>query len=392
MPSLLYEIEEYEPRKAECFEPGRIVLAKGSEKYYTEENLIQKIIALYPQAEIVQAWTTPHNQASLLGSKSGSDKDIPASLALHHRGKQTLVFSEHNSSVRYSNEEGNTCPNYWHFSLYGFCPYGCTYCYLAGTPGVHFAPSVKMFLNVDEVLRKIHRQANSNGCETSFYHGKLQDGLALDPLSGYSLRTIPFFAHEQYARQIILTKSSYVQNLLPLEHNGKTILSWTLSPPEVSAVYEPNTPSVLSRMEAMKQCAAKGYPVRAVLMPIIPVENWPDLYADFIDHLLDWIPIARLTIGCICSYTTALGLQNQKLGKNNVITNNMTRSHLKEEDGRIRYPLELRVKAYEHLVLKAKQIRPDLEIGLCLETHEILYGSCDILLNNTTQGKCNCVL
>jgi len=60
-------------------------------------------------------------------------------------GKKTLVFGVHKSALRFSGEDGNTCPNYWHFSPYGFCPYDCQYCYLAGTPGVRFSPTVKIF-------------------------------------------------------------------------------------------------------------------------------------------------------------------------------------------------------------------------------------------------------
>lgn len=383
---------DYQPRQAECFMPNTIVLAKGSNRYPWKDMLIRKIIALYPQAEVLHKEDTPHNQSSLLCDKSITENNNSYDLELHKIGKRTLVFAEHKSSLRYSNEEGNTCPNYWHFSLYGFCPYGCSYCYLAGTPGVHFAPSVKIFLNIDEVLHKIHRQAEQNGKETSFYHGKLQDGLALDPLSGYSLQTIPFFARERYARQIILTKSSDVRNLLDLDHQKKTILSWTLSPPSIASVYEPNTPTVLHRIEAMKTCERKGYPVRAVIMPVIPVENWPDIYTSFIEDLLATVSVSRLTIGGICSYTTALGLQNQKLGSKNVITDNMVRVHTNQEDGRIRYPAALRLKMYEHLVLSARKIRPDLEIGLCLETHNILYSQSKILFHNTLNGKCNCVL
>jgi cation diffusion facilitator CzcD-associated flavoprotein CzcO len=31
-------------------------------------------------------------------------------------------------------QEGNACPNYWHFSPYGFCPYDCEYCYCKRFP------------------------------------------------------------------------------------------------------------------------------------------------------------------------------------------------------------------------------------------------------------------
>ncbi len=104
----------------------------------------------------------PHNRVSLTGSDP---------LELHQQGKATLVFSEHNSAVGLSQERGNCCPNYWHFSPYGFCPYGCAYCYLAGSRGVYFSPSVKIFLNLAEMLGQIQRVACRLTCPTAFYLG-----------------------------------------------------------------------------------------------------------------------------------------------------------------------------------------------------------------------------
>ncbi len=334
------------------------MLARGWNRTAFARNLTEKILSLYPNIPPEDASNLAHPKVLIEGATP---------LEQHVAGKRTLVIGEHRSAVRLSREEGNTCPNYWHFSLYGFCPYGCTYCYLAGTPGVKFSPSIKIFTNIDEVLDVIDKAARKIGRPTAFYHGKLQDGLALDPLAGYSRRLIPFFAEHDFARQVVLTKSADVENLLGLEHGGHTILSWTLAPPEISERFEPNTPSIAERLRAMKQCSAAGYPVRAVLMPLIPVDGWVEVYADFLKRLLEEIPLQRLTIGAICSYQGAHQLMNRKLGSKNAIACHIRPD--KSGDGRMRYPEELREKGYRHMIQAAKRLRPDLEIGLCLETH-----------------------
>jgi DNA repair photolyase len=374
---------DYAPRRVAFFEPARIVFARGWNRTPFGQSLAEKVASLYPKI-------VPENFSDTAHPKIVIDIEVeermPPALAQHVLGKQTLVIGEHCSAVRLSSEEGNTCPNYWHFSLYGFCPYGCTYCYLAGTPGVKFSPSIKIFTNIDEVLNDIDKHARKIEEPTAFYHGKLQDGLALDPLSGYSRRLIPFFAEQPFARQILRTKSADVENLLDLEHNRHTILSWTLQPPEISEQFEPDTPSIAERLRAMKQCVDAGYPIRAVLMPLIPVPNWLDLYVDFLEQLLSDIPIQRLTIGAICSYQSAYHLMNRKLGSANVIAENM--EHTKTEDGRKRYPEKLREKAYRQLIQAAKRCCPDIEIGLCLETHTV-FESLDL---QNVIGQCNCVL
>lgn len=109
---------DYTPRAAPLFRPSRIVLAKGSARTEGRRRFTERICAAYPEAEVVEAYGVPHNRVDL------GETDP---LRLHERGKQTLVLGEHRSAVRFSDEGGNACPNYWHFSPYGFCPYGCHY-------------------------------------------------------------------------------------------------------------------------------------------------------------------------------------------------------------------------------------------------------------------------
>ena len=378
MQATFFDPKPYEPRTVNHFTPQRIVLAKGYDHHPRQHAFVQKICNLYPEAIVQNQADTPHNRVFVTEGDS---------LAQHTSGKQTLVFSKHHSSLHFSKETGNTCPNYWHFSLYGFCPYGCTYCYLAGTPGVRFSPTVKIFLNLDEVLAAIDREARRQARPTSFYHGKLQDGLALDPLTGYSRQLVPFFARHRYAHQVILTKSADVENLLDLDHNRKTILSLSVNLPSVASEFEPNTPPMASRIKAMRLAVQAGYPVRAVLMPLIPVDNYLDCYATFLRDLLEAVPLTRLTIGAICSYPAAAQLMNAKLGQGNRVASNFA-SQRNAEDGRTRYPFELRRTAYEHLVQTVRSIRPDLEIGLCLETHAMFAA----LGMQESLGCCNCVL
>jgi spore photoproduct lyase len=176
---------------------------------------------------------TPHNRINLNATDA---------LTLIKTGKQTIVFGELKNAVRFSEEEGNTCPNYWHFSPYGFCPYGCKYCYLAGTQGVKFSPTVKIYVNLPEMLAEIDRIARRLEKPTAFYIGKLQDALALDPLTAYSTILIPFFATHPFARLTLLTKSININRLIELESRGHTILSWSVNPPEVCRIFEENVP------------------------------------------------------------------------------------------------------------------------------------------------------
>jgi len=365
------------PVRPEGFDVARIVLAKGSQSTPERRRFVERICALYPSASVVERPALPHNRIAL-----GEGDPV----ALHREGVRTLVFGEHKSAVRRSEEAGNTCPNYWHFSVYGYCFYGCAYCYLAGTPGVWHSSTVRVYVNLPEILEEVDRAADRVARPAAFYLGKLQDGLALDPLSAYSTVLVPFFARHAFARQVVLTKSDAVGRLLNLEHRGHTTLSWSLNPPEISAQFERNVPPVEARIQAMRAAAEARYPVRGVVMPLIPITGWEQTYERFLRALLARVPIARLTLGAICSYGNARSLMERHLGKDNVISRHMAEG--RSGDGRARYARALRVEMYTYLARIAREVRPDLELALCLEDQAVWRA----VNAETSLGRCNCVL
>jgi len=367
----------YQPRPAPYFDPDTIIITKGSYQTLQQRNLVETICSMYPNAQIVEELGLPHNRVELDGAEP---------LELHYRGKKTLVFGVHKSALRYSEEDSNTCSNYWHFSPYGFCPYDCQYCYLAGTPGVKYSPTVKIFLNLPEILVKIAKATSQSTKPTAFYLGKLQDALALDPLTGYSRIMIPFFARQKLSRLILLTKSANVENLLDLNHQGHTILSWSLNPQQVVSAFELNVASTRERMTAMQKTVEVGYPMRAVIMPVIPIDGWQNTYANFLENLLMSVPLDRITLGQICSYSGALKLTERKLGKKNPISNQLEK--IKSNDGRVRFPFKQRIAIYRYLIDTIKQFQPQLHIGLCMEE----YRTFKALNMEGAIGCCNCVV
>ena len=235
LPDLWSEVEStespYQPRRCAAFSSSANRVGERSRRHSCTVVLVEKICAVYPRAEVVEQLSTPHNKVDL---------GISDPLTLHYEGRRTLVFGEHRVALGSSTEENNTCPNFLHFSPYGFCPYGCQYCYLAGHQGIRFSPTVKIYVNLDEILAQIDRKAREIGRPEAFYLGKLQDGMALDPLTGYSRIMIPFFANHPFARLRILSKCADFTNVLDLDHRGHTVLCWSLSPSAVRSLFEPD--------------------------------------------------------------------------------------------------------------------------------------------------------
>lgn len=197
---------------------------------------------------------------------------------------------------------------------------------------------------------------------------------------------MPYFANHPYARQILLTKSASVDRLLHVEHGGRTTLSWSLNPPAVVSSFEPNAPSVESRIVAMEQCAAAGYPVRAVIMPMIPVPGYKQQYAEFVAGLVARVPLERITLGGVCNFKQATRLMEHKLGRENAISQNM-KPAAETGDGRKRYSPELCIDMYDAMISAARDVRPTLEIALCLEDTNVW----EVIHQRWNLGRCNCI-
>lgn len=199
---------------------------------------------------------------------------------------------------------------------------------------------------------------------------------------------MPFFADHAWERLTLLTKSANVDHLLDLEHRGHSILSWSVNPPEVSAMFEENVPCIEERLEAMRRVAERGYPVRAIMMPIIPIEGWQDPYTAFTRHLLESVPIQRLTLGGICIYRSARDLMERKMGTRNAVSEYIDRVSPVAGDGRARYSRGLRHEVYSTIIETARRLRPNLEVALCLE-EQALWESTGLA---GSIGRCNCGL
>ena len=130
------------------------------------------------------------------------------------------------------------------------------------------------------------------------------------------------------------------------------------------------------------------YPIRAVLMPIIPISGWDTIYREFLTDLLSRVRFQRITLGSICSYPQAMRLTEQKLGRENPISAQLDRHRSQVTDGRARFPYELREEVYRQLLRTIRQTDEAVEVGLCLEDPS-MFASLDM---REKIGKCNCVL
>ncbi len=369
--------------------PERIVLTKGCDARPDEAVYCERMIAAYPEAHVVDRRDIAHNRVPIEGADQAERVAI---------GKETLVLGRIAGPVSPNHDPetaaGTLCTNYHAVHPAWFCHYDCVFCYLAGSPGVSFSPTVRLFTNLQDILAAMSRTLQRTEGAVSFYVGKVQDGLQLDPIAHYSRVLVPFVEAHARAHLVFLTKSEAVEGVIaaarPAEARGRVAASWSLNAPPLCEAYEWGAPGFAARVAAARRCAETGLEVRLIFMPLLPVTGWQDLYAEAVREALEQVNPSRVTLGAICSYPCALSHTASLLGAENVMTTLATHKHGR----RLRFAPELRVEMYRHMVVQVRRYAPGVPVSLCLESEDVwrragldpadcrcncIAGSCDLL-------------
>ena len=266
------------------------------------------------------------------------------------------------------------------------CPYYCTYCYLAFVYR-KYAPFIKININYDTMFKQIRRTLQGCQGKVSFNMGEMLDSLALDHITNLTTILIPFFCSLSRGFLMLLTKSSNIDNLLTIEPNDHTIISWSLNSQHIVEKHELGTANLSERINAAGLCQNHGYRIRLRIDPGIIYPDWQDEYSDLIKQTLTVIKPENITLGMLRLLPGHLSLAKQAYG--NRVTSLLSNKFIKgASDGKLRYPPKQRVEFYAFVIDTIRSFDKNVSISLCRETPEI-WG---IFKNLCEFGKCNCVI
>jgi len=178
------------------------------------------------------------------------------------------------------------------------CFYQCDWCYLKLTYRA-VRPFIIVRAEYDRITEKIEKKLN-NGSEPQFFNsGEFADSLSLEHLTGAARRFIPWFGTTENGYLFMLTKSDNVDEILNLQHNGHTIMAWSMNNELVSRKFETGAPSFERRLNAAHRVQEAGYPLRVRLDPIVPLNGWQEDYAETIEAIFEKVRPERITLGTL---------------------------------------------------------------------------------------------
>ncbi|MEW6357153.1 MAG: spore photoproduct lyase family protein [Planctomycetota bacterium] len=172
--------------------------------------------------------------------------------------------------------KGCICQSAWQLHSISGCPFRCGYCSCGGVN--------RIFVNMEEYVAHLDEVCDLGPFQRIYKWDNATDVTCFEPEWGASKLMVEYFADkpDKYL-EIYAGKSDNSDDLLSLNHKGKTIIQWSLGARTQSTVIEKETAPWDKRVEAARKCQEAGYIVRFRFSPIVPVKNWQEENAELIE-------------------------------------------------------------------------------------------------------------
>ena len=163
------------------------------------------------------------------------------------------------------------------------CTAMCLYCYLVCN--YNKCSYLRLFVNREEMLEKIIQTANKADKDLTFEIGSNSDLILENTITGNLEWTIEEFGKNNKGYITFPTKFAFVDTLLNLNHNNRTIIRMSVNPQEIISKVEFGTSKLQDRIEAANKLKRAGYKLGILIAPVIMVEGWKELYDNLIKEL-----------------------------------------------------------------------------------------------------------
>ena len=309
--------------------------------------------------------TIIHNCPSIPIEYCNINKDSP-----HLQEKNNLVITRNKGNF-YKPCPGTSnylCCLYKILNIGLNCPLSCTYCILQSY--LEF-PALTIHANLNEMFEELDRLFTQfPGQIFRIGTGEFTDSLVLDHITELSKILVPYFARQQKAYLELKTKTDSIHNLENLNHQGKTIIAWSLNSSRIVNQEELGAPSIERRLLAAQKCQNWGYKLAFHFDPIIFYPGWEKEYQETIEKLFSTIKASHITwisLGCFRFMPKLKPIIQEKFPHSHLIYEEFIRGL----DGKMRYLEIIRQEIYSKMIFWIRQRDPKCFVYFCMESPKI---------------------
>jgi spore photoproduct lyase len=245
------------------------------------------------------------------------------------------------------------------------CPFDCSYCFLqqyTNFPGIVLPANLEdFFTQFDNFLKKIKRPIRLGT-------GEFCDSLALDYITEYSLKLIPYFKNKNAFFEL-KTKSNCIDNLLKLTPSCNTVVSFSLNPNTLVEKEEIATSSLKERLTAAKKLQEKGYQIGLHFDPIIYYPNWEEEYFQLIKDVYTCLkrPFCWISLGLLRGNRELKVISEARFPESKIFYGELFLG----EDKKLRYPKFLRREIYQKMITWIREFDQNTPVYLCMEDKQM---------------------
>lgn len=177
------------------------------------------------------------------------------------------------------------------------CPFNCSYCYLKWAFKNNFQTIFVNYEEIQETLEKKIKEVRDSWYSDiiMFYASDYSDTLAIDNISEFHVNFVPFFEKFPNVLMESRTKFSNIESLLKLPNFPKnTEIAFSLNPEVVILKYEKWSSSLKSRIDAINQLLDKNFKIWLRFIPLLPINNYLEIYSDFLDFIISKIDLTKI--------------------------------------------------------------------------------------------------
>ncbi|AYD39158.1 radical SAM protein [Clostridium fermenticellae] len=169
------------------------------------------------------------------------------------------------------------------------CIYNCEYCYLKG---MYPSANIVIWVNVDDTFKEISEILKQHPMYICISYDT--DLLALETVTSFVNMWIDFAKDRDNLKLELRTKSSNFNSIANIKPIKNMIIAWTLSPEYIIERFEKDTPSFKKRISSIKMAIDMGWKVRICFDPLIYVDNWREVYSNYLNELFNLIPAEKI--------------------------------------------------------------------------------------------------
>jgi spore photoproduct lyase len=294
-------------------------------------------------------------RVSELGSESGWNSKQTLML-VHYPGRFMKVCQ---------GSGADTCCDYFIVSYAWNCHFECTYCVLQS-----YLSNEAMIVctNLEDLMEEVRSTLELSPARIyRIGTGELADSLALDHITSYSRRMVPFFASLPNGVLELKTKSDQIANLEDLDHRDHTVVAWSMNSRRICSTEEHNAPGFDERLTAALKCQRWGYKLAFHFDPMIYYESWEDEYREVVRELFRLVDpdrVAWVSLGALRFTPHLQEFVRGRFPASRITYGEFVPGH----HGKLRYFRPIREEMYRKMISWIKAEAPQVFVYLCMES------------------------